>query len=77
MKVGRSILHSRELGSASILKVITNYLATANLVYCTEALTIAKASGMNSATAYEATKISFGTSFVHETESQLPLKWQP
>ena len=55
------------------MKVITNYLATANLVSCTEALTVAKASGMDLATVYEAIKISSGTSFVHETESQLIL----
>ena len=72
-KMGRRIIHTGELGSASVLEVITNYLATANLVSCTEALTVAKASGMDLATAYEAIKISSGTSFVHETESQLIL----
>ena len=72
-KMGRRILHTGELGSASILKVITNYLATANLVSCAEALTVAKASGMDLGTAYEAIKISSGTSFVHETESQVIL----
>lgn len=72
-KMGRRILHTGALGSASVLKVITNYLATANLVSCAEALTVAKASGMDLGTAYEAIKISSGTSFVHETESQLIL----
>ncbi len=72
-KMGRRVLHTGALGSASVLKVITNYLATANLVSCTEALTVAKASGMTLATAYEAIKISSGTSFVHETESQVIL----
>ncbi len=72
-KLGRRIIHTGELGSASVLKVITNYLATANLVSCTEALTVAKAAGMDLATAYEAIKISSGTSFVHETESQVIL----
>ena len=72
-KMGRRVLHTGDLGSASVLKVITNYLATANLVSCTEALTVAKASGMDLATAYEAIKISSGTSFVHETESQVIL----
>ena len=32
--MGRRILHTGELGTASILKVVTNYLATANLVSC-------------------------------------------
>jgi len=71
--MGRRILHTGELGSASVLKVITNYLATANLVTCCEALVTAKAAGMDLNTAYEAIKISSGTSFVHETESQVIL----
>lgn len=71
--MGRRILHTGDLGSASVLKVITNYLATANLVSCTEALTVAKAAGLDLGTAYEAIAISSGTSFVHETESQVIL----
>ena len=71
--MGRRVLHTGELGSASILKVITNYLATANLVSCAEALTVAKGAGMDLGTAYEAIRISSGTSFVHETESQIIL----
>jgi 3-hydroxyisobutyrate dehydrogenase len=71
--MGRRVLHTGELGSASILKVITNYLATANLITCCEALVTAKAAGMDLNTAYEAIKISSGTSFVHETESQVIL----
>ncbi|MEL6913442.1 MAG: NAD(P)-dependent oxidoreductase [Pseudomonadota bacterium] len=71
--MGRRVLHTGPLGSASVLKVITNYLATANLVSCAEALTVAKGAGMDLATAYEAIRISSGTSFVHETESQVIL----
>ncbi|MEM1236821.1 MAG: NAD(P)-dependent oxidoreductase [Pseudomonadota bacterium] len=71
--MGRRVLHTGELGSASVLKVITNYLATANLVSCAEALTVAKGAGMDLGTAYEAIRISSGTSFVHETESQVIL----
>ena len=71
--MGRRVLHTGPLGSASILKVITNYLATANLVTCAEALTVAKGAGMDLGTAYEAIAISSGTSFVHETESQVIL----
>ena len=71
--MGRRVLHTGDLGSASILKVITNYLATANLVSCAEALTVAGGAGMDLATAYEAIRISSGTSFVHETESQVIL----
>ena len=71
--LGRRVLHTGELGSASTLKVLTNYLATANLVTCCEALVTAKAAGMDLNTTYEAMKISSGTSFVHETESQVIL----
>ncbi|EEE38323.1 3-hydroxyisobutyrate dehydrogenase family protein [Rhodobacteraceae bacterium KLH11] len=71
--MGRRILHTGDLGSASVLKVLTNYLATANLITCAEALVTAKAAGMDLGTTYEAIKISSGTSFVHETESQVIL----
>mgnify|MGYP000530415645 CR=1 FL=1 len=71
--MGRRVLHTGEIGSASVLKVITNYLATANLVSCAEALTVAKGAGMDLGVAYEAIRISSGTSFVHETESQVIL----
>lgn len=71
--MGRRVLHTGDLGSASVLKVMTNYLATANLLTCCEALVTMKAAGMDLATTYEAIKISSGTSFVHETESQVIL----
>ncbi|PWE30519.1 3-hydroxyisobutyrate dehydrogenase [Maritimibacter sp. 55A14] len=71
--MGRRVLHTGDLGSASVLKVLTNYLATANLIACTEALSVAGGAGMDLATAYEAIRISSGTSFVHETESQVIL----
>ena len=71
--MGRRILHTGPLGSASILKVVTNYLATANLVSCCEALVTAKAAGMDLNTSWEAIRISSGNSFVHETESQVIL----
>ena len=71
--MGRRILHTGDLGSASVLKVITNFLATANLVSCAEALTVAKGAGMDLGVAYEAIAISSGTSFVHETENQVIL----
>ena len=71
--LGRRVLHTGPVGSASTLKVMTNYLATANLLTCCEALVTMKAAGMDLATTFEAMKISSGTSFVHETESQLIL----
>ncbi|MFX0542662.1 NAD(P)-dependent oxidoreductase [Roseovarius sp. S4756] len=71
--LGRRVLHTGEIGTASVLKVMTNYLATANLLTCCEALVTMKAQGIDMNTTYEAMKISSGTSFVHETESQLIL----
>ena len=71
--LGRRVLHTGEIGTASVLKVLTNYLATAHLVAVTEALTTAKAAGMDLNTAFEAIRISSGNSFVHETESQVIL----
>lgn len=71
--VGRNVLHTGPLGSASVLKVMTNYLATANLLTLCEAFVTMKAAGMDMATTYEAIRISSGNSFVHETESQLIL----
>lgn len=71
--MGRRILHTGDLGSASVLKVLTNYLATVHLVANAEALVTAKAAGMDLNTAYEAIKISSGNSFSHITESQVIL----
>lgn len=71
--MGRRVLHTGELGSASVLKVVTNYLATANLLSCCEALVTCKAAGMDLSTSFEAIRISSGNSFVHETESQVIL----
>lgn len=71
--LGRRVLHTGPVGSASTLKVATNYLATTNLLSVCEALVTMKAAGMDLAVTYEAFKISSGTSFVHETESQVIL----
>jgi 3-hydroxyisobutyrate dehydrogenase len=71
--LGRRILHTGAIGTASTLKVMTNYLATANLLTLCEALVTMKAAGMDLATTYEAIRISSGNSFVHETESQMIL----
>jgi 3-hydroxyisobutyrate dehydrogenase len=71
--MGRRILHTGELGTASRLKVMTNYLCTVHLVALAEALTTCKAAGLDMNTTYEAIRISSGNSFVHETESQVIL----
>ena len=71
--LGRRILHVGDFGSASILKVITNYLATVHLVSLGEAWTIAKKSGLDLNKAFKGIAASSGNSFVHETESQVIL----
>ena len=71
--MGRRILHTGPLGSASVLKVVTNYLCSVHLAALGEALMVAKQAGMDLNTAYEAIRISSGNSFVHETESQVIL----
>ena len=72
-RMGRKVLHTGELGSATILKVITNYLASVHLVALGEAWTVAKKSNLDLAKAYKGIAVSSGNSFVHETESQVIL----
>jgi 3-hydroxyisobutyrate dehydrogenase len=71
--MGRRVLHTGELGSASQLKVMTNYLASANLIAVTEALATCAKVGLDLGIAYEAIAASSGNSFVHETEGQVIL----
>lgn len=71
--MGRRVLHTGDLGTASKLKVMTNYLAIVNLASIAEALTTMKVLGMDMNVTYEAIKASSGNSFVHETESQVIL----
>jgi len=71
--MGRRIIHIGPLGSASVLKVITNYLAFVHLAGLSEAWVVASKAGMDPKTTYEAIKASSGNSFVHETESQVIL----
>ena len=71
--VGRNVLHTGDLGTASIMKVATNYLAGVQLIATGEAFMVAKQAGVDLNIAYEAIRISSGNSFVHETEGQLIL----
>lgn len=71
--MGGTVLHMGPLGSASVIKVITNMLAFIHLVAAGEALMLAKRSGLDLAKAFEAVRASSGNSFVHETESQVIL----
>jgi 3-hydroxyisobutyrate dehydrogenase len=71
--MGDRIFHIGPLGSASIIKVITNMLAFIHLKACSEALMLAKRGGLDLGQAWHAIAASSGTSFVHETEGALIL----
>ena len=71
--MGDKIFHMGPMGSASLIKVITNMLAFIHLVADGEALMLAKRGGLDLKTAWEAIAASSGSSFVHETEGQLIL----
>jgi len=64
---GGQIFHLGDVGSASILKVITNMLAFANLVGAAEGLMLAKQAGLDLTTAYHAIQASSGNSAEFET----------
>src|SRR5690606_20562493 len=61
------------IGSAAVIKVITNMLAFIHLVAAGEALMLGKKGGLDLAQAYHAIVASSGNSFVLETEIQLEL----
>ena len=71
--MGGKVFYMGPLGSASVIKVITNMLAFIHLVAAGEALMLAKRGGLDLAQSFEAIKASSGNSFVHETESQVIL----
>ena len=71
--MGQPVLYIGKLGSAAVIKVITNMLAFIHLVAAGEALMLAKRGGLDLGVAFEAIKQSSGNSFVHETESQVIL----
>ena len=71
--MGSTVLHVGPLGQASVLKVITNMLAFVHLVAAGEGLMLAAKAGIDLGRAFAGIKASSGTSFVHETESQVIL----
>ncbi len=71
--LGHEILYCGKIGNASILKVITNYLASLHLLGIGEALIVAKKNKINLGLTYKAIKISSGNSFVNETETKVIL----
>jgi 3-hydroxyisobutyrate dehydrogenase len=71
--IGNPVLYMGPLGSAAVIKVITNMLAFIHLVAAGEALMLAKRGGLDLTKAFHAILNSSGNSFVHETESQVIL----
>jgi 3-hydroxyisobutyrate dehydrogenase len=71
--MGGRLFHMGPLGSAAVIKVITNMLAFIHLVADGEALMLAKRAGLDLGQAWAAIAASSGSSFVHETEGQLIL----
>lgn len=71
--MGGKLFYMGPLGSAAVIKVITNMLAFIHLVADGEALMLAKRGGLDLTQAFHAIKASSGNSFVHETEGQLIL----
>ncbi len=73
-EIGYEIVYLGEkLGSASTVKVLTNYLASINLLAIGEVLMICKKYNLDLKAAYEAIRASSGNSFVHTSEAQLIL----
>ena len=71
--MGNQVFHMGPLGSAAVIKVITNMLAFIHLVADGEALMLAQRGGLDLGQAWRAIAASSGSSFVHETEGQLIL----
>jgi 3-hydroxyisobutyrate dehydrogenase len=71
--MGGQVIEMGPLGSAALIKVITNMLAFIHLLACGEALMLARRGGLDLGRAWRAIAASSGTSFVHETEGQLIL----
>ncbi len=71
--MGGVVIHMGPLGSASLIKIITNMLAFTHLVALGEGLMLGKLGGLDLRLVFEAIKASSGNSFVHETESQVIL----
>ena len=71
--MGHQILYCGKIGNATILKVITNYLASLHLLGIGEALAVSKKYGIDLGLTYNAIKISSGNRFVNETETKVIL----
>jgi 3-hydroxyisobutyrate dehydrogenase len=71
--MGARVIHLGGIEQAVVTKVVTNMLAFIHLIAAGEALMLCAKGGVDLRAAYEAIAASSGTSFVHETESQVIL----
>ena len=71
--MGGEVIYLGKLGSASVVKVVTNMLAFIHLVAAGEAMMVPAKYGVDPDATYRAIRASSGNSFVHETESKLVL----
>ncbi len=65
--MGAEIVHTGDLGTASVMAVVSSYLAGVQLAATGEALMVAKRAGIELEAAYAAIKASSGNSYMHET----------
>jgi 3-hydroxyisobutyrate dehydrogenase len=71
--MGGKVIYLGGIEQAAVTKVATNMLAFIHLIAAGEALMLCAKAGVDLASAYHAIAASSGTSFVHETESQVIL----
>lgn len=71
--MGGRVIYLGGIEQAAVTKVVTNMLAFIHLIAAGEALMLCAKAGVDLRTAFEAIAASSGTSFVHETESQVIL----
>ncbi|XP_074653923.1 2-hydroxy-3-oxopropionate reductase-like [Tubulanus polymorphus] len=66
-----TVLHMGPVGSASVVKIISNMLAGAHVVISAEAVMLAKRQGVNMQAFFDGIRASAGNSYVFETEVPL------
>jgi 3-hydroxyisobutyrate dehydrogenase len=71
--MGGKVIHLGGFEQAAVTKVVTNMLAFIHLIAAGEALMLCAKAGVDLGAAFAAIAASSGTSFVHETESQVIL----
>jgi 3-hydroxyisobutyrate dehydrogenase-like beta-hydroxyacid dehydrogenase len=71
--MGGQVVYLGGLEQAGVTKVVTNMLAFIHLIAAGEAMMLCGRAGVDLRAAFQAIAASSGTSFVHETETQLVL----